>query len=370
MRLGPVVFDPRLAITNVGVDTNVLNTSQGEVRDVTATIGPEVDTWLRAGRLGWAGTSSALWTYFKDTTSQRSLDLSQSGRLELDLARLVPFARGTVGRARQRPNLEIDARVRRETVEGAAGLELLVGARSWVLAEYGTREMRFDDRTDAGAQLAAALDRRETTATVRGGIALTPLTTLVIGGEGRSDRFLRTAARDSDSLKIDGGLELRPLALIAGHAMVGVRRFEPRTDAVQSFTGAVADVELAYQLRDLTRVSALVLRDVDYSFDDAQAYYVSTAWKMSATQILGAGFDVMAHVGQTRFDYRAAGVDAGGLGIGGRRDTVDAYGVGIGRRLGSEVRIGLDLEYATRRSNVPERNYEGLRGGGSFSYGF
>lgn len=368
-QLGPLTADPRLAITNVGVDTNVLNVADGASRDATATIGPEVDTWLRAGRLGWSGTSAALWTYFRDTRSQRSVDLSQSGRLELDLQRLLPFVRGSVGRARQRPNLEIDARVRRETTEGFAGLDLLIGARSWISAEHGVRELRYDDRTDAGAELATALDRRETRSSLRAGFSLTPLTTLVIGGEARRDRFGRTPDRNSDTVKVDGGLELRPLALISGRATAGVRRFEPVATTVQPFTGAVADVALVYQLRDMTRLSGLVQRDVDYSFDEAQAYYVSTAWTVSMTQIVGAGFDVVARVGRTGFDYRAALPDAI-LDGDTRRDVVDAYGLGVGRRLGTEVRVGVDLEYVTRRSNRPGRNYEGMRGGGSFSYGF
>lgn len=368
MRVGPLSLDPRLTIRNVGVDTNVFNDAAAPVQDFTATVGPEVDSWLRVGRLDWSGTSTVAWNYFRDSTSQRSFDLGQSGRVGLDLGRLVPFVRGEISRMRQRPNLEIDARVRRETTDVSGGLEVLLGARTRVTLEHGVREFRFDEASVGGASLAEALDRRETTTGIEGRLAMTPLTTLVVEGEVRQDRFRYLLDRNSDSVKASGGLELRPLALLSGRAMVGARRFEPAVPAVPAFTGAVADVELAYQIRDLTRFAGVVQRDVDYSFEPSQAYYVSTGLSLAVTQVLGGGWDVVARAGRTSLAYRprADGAETDR----GRRDRVQVYGLGVGRRFGTEVRLGLDLEYHTRASSVQSRTYEGLRGGGVFSYGF
>ncbi|MCC7043663.1 MAG: outer membrane beta-barrel protein [Acidobacteria bacterium] len=367
LKLGPLSLDPRLTIRNVGVDTNVFNDAEAPVRDFTATVGPEVDSWIRVGRLDWAGTSTVVWNYFRESTNQRSFDLGQSGRLGLALGRVMPFARGAIERSRQRPNLEIDARVRRETTDLAGGLELLIGARSRLALEHGQRELRFDDATLAGESLARALDRRETTSAVRAQLVLTPLTTMVIAAEARRDRFRYSIDRSSDSAKVTGGLVLRPLALVSGRALVGARRFEPKSPLVPAFTGMVADVELAYQVRDLTRFVGLVQRDVDYSFEPSQAYYVSTGLRLSVVQAIGGGWDVVAHAARTDLAYRARSDSDPERD---RRDRVHGYGLGVGRRFGTEVRLGLDLEYVTRSSSVRRRTYEGLRGGGSFSYGF
>lgn len=367
LRIGPLSLDPRLAIRNVGVDTNVFNDADEPVRDFTATFGPELDTWLRVARLDWSGTSTVVWNYFRDTADQRSFDLGQNGRLSLDLGRLSPFVRGEFSRMRRRPNLEIDARVRRETTAASGGLALRLGAESRLVLEHGVREYRFDDASVGGTSFSEALDRRETTSGIEARLVATPLTTLVFGGETRQDRFRYLSDRNSDSLKVSGGLELRPLALVSGRAMLGMRRFEPKVPVVPDFTGAVADVELAYQVRDFTRFVGLVQRDVDYSFEPSQAYYVSTGLRLTVTQVLGGGWDVVAHAGRTTLAYRQrtdVETDRG------RRDQVEAYGLGIGRRLGTEVRLGLDLEYLTRSSTVQSRTYEGLRGGGVFSYGF
>jgi hypothetical protein len=368
LRLGPLSLDPRLTIENAGVDTNVFNDADAPVRDLTVTVGPELDSWIRVGRLDWSGTSRVVWNYFRDSTSQRSFDLGQSGRLGLDLGRVAPFARGVIDRARQRPNLEIDARVRRDTTDVSGGLDLLIGARSRLTLEHGRRELRYDDATLAGASLARALDRRETTRAVRAHLVLTPLTTLALAAEARQDRFRLSTDRNSDSVRVTGGLHLRPLALVSGRAVVGARRFEPASPLVPAFTGVVADVELAYQVRDLTRFVGLVQRDVDYSFEPSQAYYVSTGLRLSVVQALGWGWDVVAHTGRTDLAYRARPDSADPER--GRRDRVHAYGLGVGRRFGTDIRLGLDLEYVTRSSSVRSRTFEGLRGGGSFSYGF
>lgn len=368
IKWGPLSLDPRLTIGNVGVDTNVFNDADAPVRDVTATVGPAVDSWIRIARLDWSGTSTVTWNYFREATSQRSFDLGQSGRVGLDLGRLVPFVRGTIGRARQRPNLEIDARVRRDATEMTGGLDLLLGARTRLSFEHGVRDLRFDDATLAGESLARALDRRETLTAVRARRALTPLTTFVAEGQAREDRFRYSPDRDSDSIKVTGGLELRPLALISGRAMIGARKFEPKSVEVPAFEGVVTDVELGYQVRDLTRFVGVIQRDVDYSFEPSQAYYVSTGLRLSVTQAIGGGWDVVAHAARTELSYRER---LDGVAVErGRRDRVRAYGLGVGRRLGAEIRLGVDLEYVTRSSSVRIRTFEGLRGGGSFSYGF
>lgn len=368
LHLGPLSLSPRVVINHIGVDTNVFNEADDPVQDFTATAGPELDSWIRLGRLSWAGTTAVSWTYFRTVASERSFNVGQSGRLELDLGYVVPFAQGFIERGRQRPNLEIDARVRRDTTIGTGGVRFLVGPRTTMSLAYGTRQFEYDDANLQGTTLAWLLDRDETIATASARHALTPLTALTVEASARRDRFRFSTGRNSESAGLVGGVEFRPLALIAGRAVVGVRRFEPDDDAVEEYTGVVSDVELAYQLRDWTRFVVLVERDLDYSFEALQAYYVSTGMRLSVVQALGAAWDVIGHVGRTNLDYRPNALATPGE-IG-RLDRVTAYGLGVGRRFESGVRVGVDAEYVQRASNVHYRTYEGWRGGGSFSYGF
>jgi len=46
------------------------------------------------------------------------------------------------------------------------------------------------------------------------------------------------------------------------------------------------------------------------------------------------------------------------------------YGAGAGYRIGETLRVGIDVDYYARRSEwQTSREFDGLRVGGSFSYG-
>jgi hypothetical protein len=47
---GPIGLSPAIALTGFGVDTNVFNDFDDPRRDLTFTVSPMLDTWLRAGR--------------------------------------------------------------------------------------------------------------------------------------------------------------------------------------------------------------------------------------------------------------------------------------------------------------------------------
>ena len=88
--------------------------------------------------------------------------------------------------------------------------------------------------------------------------------------------------------------------------------------------GVISDVDLRYQLRDLTRLAVTVARNLDYSYEVEDPYYVSTGLEATVTQALGSGWDVVARGGRTRLDYKAF-LQAGPAAAA-RRDRIDVYG--------------------------------------------
>jgi hypothetical protein len=367
-RAGGLAVDPRFFIRDVGVDTNVFNETNDPVRDVTATAGPEIRTWLRAGRLFASGTTTVGWTYFQKSRRQRSVDFQQAGRVDVALVRVTPHFAGAFERTRRRPNDEVDIRVRQIRSRASAGVAVHPGPRLTLDFNYEQRAFDFGDGEFGDVALAAALNRTEQEATASAAWALTPLTTFVVKGSHRTDTFDISENRNSRSVSVMPGLEFKPLALISGTAYVGVRSFEPTRDALPGFTGLTAAVDLRYIAQDRLRIDVRMTRDIDYSFEADLPYFVATGGQVEAVQALGGGWDVVGRAGGTRMAYEA--LDRGAVLIDGRVDRAWLAGVGIGRRIGSDVRVGVDVNHVTRRSTQASRRYAGMRAGGSVTYGF
>ncbi|MCC7007738.1 MAG: outer membrane beta-barrel protein [Acidobacteria bacterium] len=369
VRWGPLSLQPRIRLTNLGVDTNVLNSAAAAApaRDTTATLVPSLETSLRVGRTVTTGTTSAEMVYFQRFRTQRSFAVSQEGRVDVLLARLTPFA--TAGRVvtHQRPTLEIDQRVEQTRESLGGGARVRLSARTALTLVHERQHVRFDDGVDD--TFGALLDRRITRTAAAMNVDVTPLTSLVIRGESQQDRFDRAAVRDSDSTAMLAGFELKPFALISGVAMVGYRRVEARDALMPDFAGVVANVNASYVLRETTLVAVTAGRGVEYSIQSEEPYYVSTGGTVTIRQALRR-WDVLARAGRHTLRYRALEVADVAVRQGSRLDRHVLYGAGTGVRLGTSARVGVEIAYERRVSPVASRQYHGYRAGGTVTYGY
>lgn len=369
VHLGPLALTPRFALRNLGVDSNVFNTADSPTKDFTATFGPGVDSWLRIGRARLSTQTLVEWTYFRKADEQRALNTTQLARLELDLATLIPYVKGGVISTRQRPNLEIDDRVRQQRTTTGAGSRVRLGGRSRLDVDLLRERIDFGSGSAGDAGLTAALNREVAEGSVAFQVDLTPLTTLVVRTGMSYDVFEFARVRDSSSVTVLPGLEMKPSALISGKAFVGVRRFNAKSEIVPDFTGVVASVDVGYVMRESTRFGVKVDRNLDYSFQADRPYYVATTANFDVKQALGYTWDVVGRVGRARLAYRGLAGDAG-ADADGQRDLITTFGIGFGRRLGESIRVGIDIDHGRRQSDAAFRGYEGFKVGGSVTYGY
>ena len=369
VHLGPLALTPRFALRNLGIDSNVFNTAELPTKDFTATFGPGVDTWLRIGRARVSTQTLVEWTYFQKASGQRALNTTQLVRLELDLATLIPYVKGGVISTRQRPNLEIDERVRQQRTTAGAGSRIRLGGRSRLDVDLLREQIDFGDGSAGDAGLTLALNREVTEGGVAFQVDLTPLTTFVLRTGVSYDQFEFARHRDSSSVTVLPGLEMKPSALVSGKAFVGMRRFNAKSDLVPDFTGVVASVDVGYVARESTRFGVKVDRNLEYSFQVDRPYYVATTANVDVKQALGYAWDVVGRMGRGRLSYRGL-AGAAGAAADGQREVITTYGLGFGRRLGEAVRVGIDIDHGRRQSDSAFRGYEGFRVGGSFTYGY
>jgi hypothetical protein len=364
-----VLVDPRLALTDVGIDTNIFNEPDQEnpESDFTTTLTPSADLWLPMGPTWVFGTVREDIVWFKEFASERSLNS------RLRVGWLVPLTRVAFDvstgwtHTRERPGYEIDARAERHERDLAGAAEVLAFPRTRIGVRGERRRYAFEEgETFDGVDLREELSHTTTAVAIVVRRELTPLTMLAFNVGREQDRFLFSSSRDSDTTRFEVGLEFDPFALISGSARIGYRDFDPAAADVPAYSGMTASVDVTYVAFDSMRLGLQAMRDVEYSYDDRQPYYLQSGFTATIAQQIYGPVDAEGRLGTQRLTYTERGdMDA----TGGRVDRVRTYGGGIGYRIGRELRIGFNVDHYERTSDLASRAYDGLRYGAAFTYG-
>ena len=155
-------------------------------------------------------------------------------------------------------------------------------------------------------------------------------------------------------------------ATISGHAQAGYRIFKPLSAALDEYRGVVASATLGYTFVDYTRVSADLGRDVKYSYDPLQPYYLESGLRFKVIQRIVGPFEVIG-IGER---WRLTHQQVGGTSFNGRREDTTTVGAGVGLRMSREMEMTFTAERTRRTSTDPlVRNYERRRVLASVSYG-
>jgi hypothetical protein len=373
MHAGPFYVTPAFNLKEFGVDNNVFNEAGERRSDFTLNLVPQASVWVPMARRGLvkAAVASDLVWYSK-YDAERSIDPHVDVRASLYLERITVFAEGARRSSRQRPNQEIDLRARHVAANLGAGVEVAVSPSLSLQALARQATTRFDaDAFFDGARLQHALDRDSKSVELTARHRLTPLTSIVVRSELQRDEFRYEPLRNADSYRVMPGVEFKPFALISGSASVGYRKFTPLVvGSMPEFSGLVANLGLSYTLLGSTSFAVSYRRDVNYSYEQLQPYFVEHSIGASVRRALGGRFDVLASADRYDYGYRdlsAASPDAGAP----RTDRTWNYGASLGYRLGRDARVGFGLSYWQRESTTEQfRDYDNLRIGSTVSYGF
>ncbi|HEX2343258.1 MAG TPA: outer membrane beta-barrel protein [Vicinamibacterales bacterium] len=369
MHLGPVTLRPRLDIREMGFDSNVFNEASDPKEDFTANFTPRLDVLAEPSWARIRYATYANFVYFQEFSDERSINVGNEGRFELILNRFRPYVAGMVANTRDRLNAEIDARAGRRDWRLEAGTLVALTSRTSIVAAVRHGSLEFDeDEVFNGVPLAATMNSDFDAFESGLRFTLTPLTTLQVTGLYQRDRFDTALGRDSTTWRIVPTLEFAPDALISGRLTVGFTSFEPESPSIEPYRGLTTSGALAWSI-DTTKLEGRIERDVRYSYELLQPYYLTTGGQITLTQIIAGPLDVQLSAGRQRLEYRDndAALD---LSIGERADTIVIWSAGIGYRLGDTARIGINYEDASRDSPVLLRTFDRHRIYGSLSYGF
>ena len=369
VRIGPLLLNPTLSLTNAGIDTNIFNDADADQpkRDFTLTVAPQADLWLRMGRTWLMGNIKEDIVWYNTYASERGANTSFTANWLVPLTRVSFVVGGNLLHTNERPGFEIDARADRKEQSVNGAFEIRAFSRTLFGARGELKKFEFNENAVfLGTNLHNELNRTLTAAALTVRHELTPLTSITFDLVREQERFHFNPPRDADSTDVNVGVRFEPFALVNGFARIGYRQYTPLSSDLPRYTGSIASVNLSYVALGATKLGLLIDRDIDQSFDFNTPYYLRTGIAASIGQQIYGPLDVQGRVGGQRLDYRER---AGSVAVPDRQDKIRSYGAGIGYRLGRDLRIGFNVDQQKRESQIDERRYEGLRYGMSVSYG-
>ena len=130
-------------------------------------------------------------------------------------------------------------------------------------------------------------------------------------------------------------------------------------------SGLISTVNLAYTSFWRGKMSFTAERDVQYSFEEAEGYFVGTSGSFIYNQRVMGPMDVQVQYGLGVMDYgHQLGADA-------RVERAVTYAGGVGYNRNDGARLGFTYEYSQRHSDErPDRRFTRRRLYGSLTYKF
>jgi Putative beta-barrel porin 2 len=368
VHFGRIRLNPTVALTNAGVDNNVFNASDIDHprSDFTMTLTPKTDLWFPIGRSWVTASLKEDFVYYREFASERSINSGYRGEIMVPLNRITVKTGGEYLNSRDRPGFEIDARSRHTGTGYHGSAELRAFGKTFVSVGGARSHVAFEpDAVFLGQSLRTELTRTATISDVALRHQLTPVTSVTASVAREADRFEYSPIRDSDSTRAEMGVHFN--ARIGGSAVVGFRNFQPLDAEVPAYRGATARVDMSIAPFGATRIGVQAGRDVQYSLEKTQPYYVESGGGLSIMQGISGPFDFVGRFGAQRLSYRGR---MGTPGLVDRTDSILSFGGGLGYRVGRDMRIGFNVDKQQRNSDLARRSYGGVRYGTSVTYGY
>lgn len=356
--LGPVKVAPGLTIRELGWDSNVFNDPESAIpkEDYLVAMQPDAAVFARLRFVKVSAYAGLDLNYFKEYTAENSTGHLLRGRLDLLLGRLRPFVAAGETKIRARPNGEVDVRADRQDSELSGGVAFDLSAHSLVYAAAVATEFAFDDAFEGDVNVASTMTRdgNDYSAGVR--TDLTPLLALTLLGGYHEDLFTYVPLRNTESYYGSAQLKFAPEGVINGSAAVTYRSMTPVDPTVRPFRGILGTVGLTYSFLEVGRLNLGLGRNLEYSFDTAEAYYLENTISLVYTHRIVGMIDVQVKGSRSLFDYEASDT------VPAHNDTLDAAGGSLGYNLKNRTRVAVNYEYSRRRSlALADRNYERQR---------
>lgn len=351
IEFGTLALYPTLQILDAGIDDNVFNVPLAPQRDYTMTVASRVLSVLRLGSNELLFQAGNDYVWFNESTSERSNNMQYATRFNMSASRFKPYIGVEYVRTRVRRSPEIDARARRVDRNVLGGMAFEVSPRTAL-----TASVRLDDTNYAEGErfrnvaLDAALNRSGRGADAGVRYAITPLTTLSVTAGYEEQEFKESHIRDLTRYTVGPTLEFSPEASIRGRVVTAFELFRPEDPALDERLGLAYQALLNWSLFGRTTFDLGSGRNISYSYQDTEPYYLLNNVRLLVTQPLPGWFELYGGYDWQHMAYRWR-LDADVTSSASDRvDTLATATGGFGMRLGQAFHMKVGVEKTRRRS--------------------
>lgn len=366
LQAGPASLYPVISLRDVGTDSNVYNDGTSPKEDFTYTFTSRLHAVVPIGGSRLVASGAGDFIYYRTYSDQSSLNAFFSGRYDIVDARVRPFVSTTLATHRERQGLEIDARARQTQTMLMFGSDVELTAITSLTGWVRRENIEWDHgEYYNGVSLANQLNSTADVLAAGARFRFTPFTTVTAVAEIQRDRFETSPERDADSLRIAPSVEFDNGSALTGHAQGGYRSFRPLNAALEGYDGLVASAGLRYALLDVMRMYLDGGRDVRYSYDPLQPYYLETGLRFRIVQRIAGPVEGVGIVERWQLRHQRLG----GQSFDGREEHTTTLGGGVGFRMSREMELTFTIDRTERTSSDLPRGYERRRVLASISYG-
>lgn len=362
IEFGTLALYPTLQLVDAGIDDNVFNSPVAPQRDYTMTVSGKVLSVLRLGsnELLFQAVNDYVW--FQESTSERSNNTLYAVRFNLSASRFKPYIGAEYIRTRVRRSPEIDARARQVDRTVLGGMAFEVSPRTALTASARLEDVNYKEGEEfRNVALDEALNRSGRIADAGVRYAITPLTTLSVTAGYEEQKFKESHFRDLRRYTVGPTLEFAPEAAIRGRVVTALELFKPDDPAFAELIGLAYQAMVNWSLYGRTTFDFGAGRNISYSYQDTEPYYLLTSVSLLVTQPLPGWFELYGGYDWNHMAYRWRRGAVAAPGESDRIDTLAMVNGGVGLRLGRSFHLKVGVEKTRRRSIDPLQDFNRTR---------
>lgn len=374
VQVGPFHMAPFFMLKDFGYDDNTRLDASRSSGDFMLTFGPGARAVAPVGRLA----AFSIWDEIDYAVFAKESDLNHVNnslrtKLHLYLRDFTLYADGEQNSTRERPNTEIDFRIRSTATAGKFGTTWNPGSRGKIdlylrRVNYhyaagqpdlpaGSDPNAIEQAAETANSIAAQLERNETGIGLTGSMRIRPRTSALLDlRTGRID-FANSVIngallqRDSASHSVMGGLEFDPAGSLRGFFKVGVRHLAPDNPKLEGFNGLIADASLSARLLGRGEARAVYQRDTGFSTVGDNLFFIYGKKALAYEHFLSSRVSLELGRQLETVDYPVP-IQVTPGNVQHRRDDIVTDKVTFRYRLGPSLRVGLSVGRWNRDSTV------------------